>query len=62
MDVTVDEDVCIGAGQCEMIAPAIFEVGDDGISHVIGPVEDEDQARQAVDNCPSGAIRELDAD
>lgn len=56
MDVAVDDTVCIGAGQCEMIAPATFEVDDDGIARVVGPVEDEDAVTEAVEACPSGAL------
>lgn len=55
--VHVDEDVCIGAGQCEELAPGTFEVGDDGVSQVID--EDGDPERALVEAeraCPSGAI------
>lgn len=55
--VHVDEDVCIGAGECEMVAPGTFEVGDDGVSHVLDPRGDSEEALlQAEKNCPSGAI------
>ena len=33
----VDEDLCIGCGRCEELCPRVFEVGDDGYSHVIDP-------------------------
>lgn len=58
MKVTVDQDTCIGAGNCEATAPDIFEVRD-GKSHVkVGqvPEDQEEKVRKAVDGCPSGAI------
>lgn len=55
--VHVDEDVCIGAGQCEALAPQTFEVGADGVSHVIGQDADPEEALlEAERACPSGAI------
>ena len=35
MKPVVDEDLCIGCGTCEEICPDVFQVGDDGFSHVI---------------------------
>ena len=32
---SVDEDLCIGCGRCEELCPDVFEVRDDGYSHVI---------------------------
>lgn len=34
MRVFVDQLSCTGAGQCELIAPEIFVVGDDGLATV----------------------------
>ena len=31
----VDEDLCIGCGRCEELCPEVFQLGDDGISHVV---------------------------
>lgn len=61
--VEVDQDICIGAGQCEALAAHLFEVSDEGLSHVIGQPtseDDRDLAEQAEDACPSGAIRVLE--
>ena len=59
MKVTIDEDACIGCQLCEDRCPDIFEVGADGISHVIietiGP-ERFDCVREAADVCPTEAI------
>jgi ferredoxin len=59
MRLTVDREVCAGLGECEAIAPSIFEVQDDAISKVlvddVGP-EDLEMARRAVMSCPTGAL------
>lgn len=59
MTVRVDPARCAGIGLCEISAPGVFEVGDDGQSHVIDPhpagaaLAD---ARAAVANCPAAAL------
>jgi ferredoxin len=61
MKVSVDEDVCIGSGNCQAIAPDIFSVRD-GIAHVrVGEVPEglEEKAQEAMDNCPVQAITEV---
>lgn len=58
MKVKVNRDLCIGSGNCEATAPAVFEVRD-GKSHVLVdevPKDQEQKVQQAVDGCPSGAI------
>jgi ferredoxin len=54
----VDPDLCTGCGICEDICPDVFEIGDDGLSHVIDPnaCEDSSCCEEAVDECPEGAI------
>lgn len=56
--VTVNEDVCIGAGQCEMLEDEIFYVNEDtAIAGVIGTgVLPRDRATRVAETCPSGAI------
>jgi ferredoxin len=59
MRVTVDVDLCQGIGMCEMTAPEVFEVGEDGQSSVLGAVLEGrllDSARAGVDSCPMGAL------
>lgn len=59
MKAHVDEDVCIGCELCVDICPSVFEMGDDGFSHVIAdpvPAESEDDAREAAESCPTSAI------
>lgn len=59
MKVTVEAPLCIGSGSCEMLAPDIFAVGDDGIAAVLVDEVDATQeasARQAAAGCPTQAI------
>jgi len=58
MKAKVDEDVCIGSMSCETTCPEVFKVVG-GISRVqveVVPEEAEDRCREAVENCPVGAI------
>lgn len=55
--VTIDSELCTGCGLCESIAPAVFQVGDDGLAHVLSPDGGEEAAsREAAEACPVGAI------
>jgi ferredoxin len=59
MKVKVDTTKCSGIGLCEMTAPTVYEVGDDGQSHVLKdePSADELSAvQEAIANCPTGAL------
>jgi ferredoxin len=56
--VEVDRDRCISSGVCEHVAPAVFELDDDGVLQVLQPEPaDLVAAAQAVRECPSGALR-----
>ncbi|MEL7208786.1 MAG: ferredoxin [Actinomycetota bacterium] len=59
----VDTEACIGGGQCEMLAPAVFEVDDDtGIAAVIGTGRlPRTAALEVVDRCPGRAITIVEA-
>jgi len=56
--VRVDEEVCIGAGQCEMLEEGTFLIDDDtAIAKVIGSGRlPRDRADVVIERCPSGAI------
>jgi ferredoxin len=57
--VKVDNELCVGTGICEATAPDLFEIGDDGISHVLKdevPAELVAAAREAAENCPTRAL------
>ncbi|MFE0904293.1 ferredoxin [Streptomyces rochei] len=60
MDIHIDEDTCIGAGQCAMTAPEVFTQDDDGYSTVRPGKEDGGGSalvREAARACPVGAVR-----
>jgi len=57
--VHVDEDLCIGAGQCVLVAPAIFDQDERGLVILLDatpPAELHDAARKAAKLCPARAI------
>jgi ferredoxin len=57
--VHVDEHKCIGAGQCVLRAPMIFDQREDGIVILLDaapPPELHAVARKAADLCPAEAI------
>jgi ferredoxin len=60
MNVHADTTVCVGAGQCALRAPAVFDQSeDDGTVIVLDAqpgTEHEEDIRAAVLLCPSGAI------
>jgi ferredoxin len=57
--VAVDEDLCIGAGQCVLVAPDIFDQDDKGLVILLDatpPPELHQAARKAAKLCPARAI------
>jgi len=58
--VSVDQDMCIGAGQCVMTAPRVFDQrDDDGVVILLDetPAEpDQEAVRNAAAVCPAAAI------
>ncbi len=56
--LTVDVDRCIGIGQCELLEPDVFHLGEeDAISRVVdGATLERTRALELVDRCPSMAI------
>jgi ferredoxin len=57
--VGADRDVCIQAGNCVMVADAVFDQDDDGIVIVLVdevPDDEQEHAREAVKLCPSQAL------
>ncbi|MGH3762272.1 ferredoxin [Actinophytocola sp.] len=65
MRVVTDTALCVGAGQCVLTEPAVFDQSDDDgtvvvlVEHVEG--EQLEAVEEAVDMCPSQAIS-LEAD
>lgn len=56
--VEIDQDVCVGVGQCELLEDRVFRLDDDeGVSVVVGDGRlPRRRAEIVVDKCPSGAI------
>jgi ferredoxin len=59
MDIAIDHDKCIGAGQCALIAPEVFDQGDDGLALLLVDRPGAAQSpavREAAESCPLSAI------
>jgi ferredoxin len=57
LQVHADREVCIGAGMCVLSAGTVFDQDDDGIVVVLDEhPADTVEVRDAVANCPSGAL------
>jgi ferredoxin len=59
MTIEVDRDICIGAGNCVLTAPEVFDQDDDGIVELLTAepsAEQRDEVEAAVQRCPAGAI------
>ena len=61
MKFEVKKDTCIGCGACAAICEEIFEIGDDGYAiakDVEVSEENKEDAINAMEGCPTGAINE----
>jgi ferredoxin len=59
MRIEADRDVCVGAGNCVLTAPDIFDQDDEGLVTLLEPdppAERDGEVEQAVRMCPSGAL------
>ncbi|MFD2119401.1 ferredoxin [Streptomyces cirratus] len=65
MRISIDQGVCIGAGQCALTAPDVFTQDDDGFSELLPGREDGNGSplvREAARGaCPVAAISVEDA-
>jgi len=62
MKVKVNKDACISCGACIAICEEVFEMNEEGISTVKKeeiPKNLEDQVKDAIESCPTGAIEEF---
>lgn len=61
VQLRVDPEICVGIGQCEMLEPEVFFIGDDAISTVVdGATLPAERAAIVIERCPSGAISIVD--
>lgn len=63
MKLRVNKEDCIGCGQCQGFCPEVFEIEDDQLAGVV--VDEiseqfEEDAIEAKDACPTGAIVEVE--
>ncbi|MEW2304511.1 ferredoxin [Streptomyces sp. NPDC006655] len=59
MEIDIDRDVCIGAGQCALTAPNVFTQDDDGFSALQPGMADgggDPLVKEAARACPVQAI------
>lgn len=59
MRVRVDEDLCLGCGICEGLAPDVFSLANEPFAEVLVdpvPEEFEEDVRQSMEECPEEAI------
>ncbi|SMX93714.1 MULTISPECIES: ferredoxin [unclassified Brevibacterium] len=61
MRIELDQDACIGAGNCVITAPDLFDQrDDDGVAFLLEEnpsPEQESSAKEAEALCPAAAIR-----
>lgn len=63
MVITVQKDACVGAGQCALVAPDLFDQDDDGIVLLLEANPEgaqHDAATRAARLCPARAIKVSD--
>lgn len=61
MKVYVDQDLCIGCGLCISTCEEVFSWNDDDKAQAIDsevPAEFEEDTREAMESCPTEAIKE----
>ncbi len=61
MKVKVNQEACIGCGACTSVAADLFEINDEGLSTAkveTVPADKEQEAKDAIETCPTGAIVE----
>ena len=57
IEVSIDQERCMGSGNCVYWAPGVFDLGDDGLALVVGdPLRDDERVQLAARNCPTEAI------
>ena len=57
MEAQINNDLCTGCGLCCSTCPSVFEMeGNLAVVRSLIPPDEEDCAKQAVDECPVEAI------
>jgi ferredoxin len=58
--IEADRELCVGAGNCVLTLPDVFDQDDEGLVDVLDPDPPDEQGElvgRAVRLCPSGALR-----
>lgn len=61
MKVTIKEEKCMGCGSCPSLVPDVFDFNDNGFAYAKAetvPANLEEEVKEAIDMCPTGAIIE----
>lgn len=59
--VLVDDELCVGVGNCAATEPDAFVLGDDGVSSAVPDVLlPRERAQLVCGECPTGAISIVD--
>ncbi len=61
MKVTIKEEKCMGCGSCPSLVPDVFDFNDNGFAYAkveTVPTNLEEEVKEAIDMCPTGAIIE----
>lgn len=57
--IIIDQELCIGCGACTEIQEGVIQIDPAiGKAKAIGPVKDQETAKQIIEVCPVGAIKE----
>jgi len=54
--ITIDDSTCTGCGLCASNCPDVFEVGDDGLAHVVSENCGSCDMKEVAEQCPVNAI------
>lgn len=57
IDIDIDREACIGAGNCVRLARGVFALDDQEVAVLVDPTAaDDEDLRSAERSCPAGAI------
>ena len=54
--ITIDDSLCTGCGLCASNCPEVFEMGDDGLAHVVANACPSCDIKEVAEQCPVNAI------